>query len=300
VRARVDHDEVRRLWVEGLNYKDIAKRVSCTPVYVRLILKERVLLVHERKARGLKSRSRMVQGSLHGKSARGMPPIDHPAIAEKRTLYPKTVRPPDDGHGSILKPGDYSGKIGGLIMKGKWKGCSVYTLTLEERATCPVSCKHWRSCFGNSMHQADRIQHGPELEARLRREVAYLCQKHPVGVAIRLHVLGDFYSVTYVDMWRDLLTKHPNLVCFGFTARWDRHNDLIAAALRSLVLLQWERFAIRFSNAPFDLRSTVSIEHPLQCPADATICPEQLGQTESCSTCALCWHSRERIAFIQH
>lgn len=92
------------------------------------------------------------------------------------------------------------------------------------------------------------------------------------------------------------ITKGP---LRGFPARW-RREDPIAVELLRLVVARRERFAIRFSNAPVDEDSTVSIEHPIQKPADAVICPAQVGKTESCATCGLCWHSRRRIAFLQH
>jgi len=41
-----------------------------------------------------------------------------------------------------------------------------------------------------------------------------------------------------------------------------------------------DRFAIRFSNAPFETRSTISVEHPYQVPDDAILCPEQIGRAE--------------------
>jgi hypothetical protein len=35
-------------------------------------------------------------------------------------------------------------------------------------------------------------------------------------------------------------------------------------------------------------------------PGDAILCPEQVGKTEGCSTSALCWQSKRRIAFLEH
>jgi len=84
---------------------------------------------------------------------------------------------------------------------------------------------------------------------------------------------------------------------WGYTARWDTTNDPIGAALASI---DWDRFAMRFSNAPSETRSTISVEHPYQVLTDSILCPEQVGKTESCSTCALCWQSERRIAFLQH
>ena len=236
---------------------------------------------------------------LNGQPA-SMPPFDHPALTEGRTFFPSTVRAGRDRF--ALKSGSNSWKIGGLILKGKWKGFPIYTLTLEERKTCPTSCHHWRSCFGNRMQFADRVAAGPDLEWRLEREVALLAAYHPTGFAVRLHVLGDFYSTQYVALWHRLLEQHPSLHVFGFTARWDVTNDPIALALVPLVTRRWDRFAIRFSNAPpsFEAPATITVEHPFQKPADATVCPEQTGRTESCSTCVLCWQSKRRICFIQH
>jgi hypothetical protein len=243
------------------------------------------------------TKSRFASKPLTGKSA-SLPPFDHPALVESRTIYPSTVRAGRDRW--ALKSGENSAKIGGLIMKGRWTGFPVYTLTLEERATCPTSCHHWRSCYGNSLHFADRVAAGPDLEWRLPREIALLETYHPDGFVVRLHVLGDFYSVEYVDLWARLLERHPALRVFGYTARHDK-DDPIAAALKAVVDQHWDRFAVRFSNAPSDFGApaTISVEHPLQA-RDAVVCPEQLGRTESCSTCALCWQSRKRIAFIQH
>lgn len=248
------------------------------------------------KDSGRKTNSRFALESLSGRAAKGMPAFDHPAVVDGTTIYPSTVRDPEPG---VLKPGNYAAKIGGKILKGKWKGFPVFTLTLEERATCPDSCPLFRGCYGNNMHLAKRYRHGPELERRIVIEIAQLARKYPRGFAIRLHILGDFYSVEYVELWRQLLARYRPLHVFGFTARWDR-ADPIAQALLRLAYDDWDRFAMRFSNAPVETCSTINIDHAGQRPRDAVICPAQLGKTESCSTCALCWGSERRIAFLRH
>jgi hypothetical protein len=249
------------------------------------------------------TKSRWPSRPLAGRSA-SMPPYDHPAILAGRTLFPSTVRaPPDD---RCLKSGVNNPKIGGLILKGKWRGFPVYTLTLEERRNCPESCYHWRDCFGNHMHWADRIPEGPDLERRLEREIEALDIDHPTGFAVRLHILGDFYSPAYVQLWRELLAQYSTLHIFGFTARIDKDDDPISSALVALARDQPDRFAMRFSNAPDSLGmpSTTSIDLPRRAPADAIVCPEQVrnkrSKPENCSACALCWQSRRRIAFVQH
>lgn len=295
--ARIPDDVVAERFGRGLDDAAIAEgypRVNAHYVFRRRMVLR--LLRHRGGKRGAR------KGSRHGSHALDAAPrsfaVGLPAFAEKRTLYPATVVDAV-GLNSLLVSGENSRKIGGKITKGRLAGQPIYTLTLEERATCPTSCQHWRSCYGNNMHLAKRVRHGPEFEARLEAEVAVLAFRHPAGFAVRLHVLGDFYSVGYVDLWRRLVNRHHNLFAFGFTARWEPW-DPIAAALLFLVEEKWHRFAIRFSNAPVDECSTVSIEHPIQRPPDAIVCPAQTGKTESCGTCGLCWHSRRRIAFLQH
>ena len=235
----------------------------------------------------------------HIDKSASLPAISNPALTEGRTIYPTTVH-----HESrvrmALKDGVNSAKIGGKIRKGKWKGLPVYTLTLEERKTCPTSCRHWRSCYGNNMHLAERLVADDALMWRLERELGWLDLQHRAGYVIRLHVLGDFYSEKYVSFWARMLGDHPKMRVFGYTARWDAKSDPIASLLATVVSKAWDRFAIRFSNAPLAAGATVSIEHPLQAPKGSIICPAQTGKTESCSTCGICWQTTRNVAFLQH
>jgi hypothetical protein len=218
------------------------------------------------------------------------------ALTERRTIYPGTVMVPSNKR--VLIGGVNNAKTGPRILRGSWSGLHIYTLTLEERATCPSGCEQWRSCYGNNMHWAERFRVGPALEEAIRRDVAELTAKHPEGIAVRLHVLGDFYSPAYVRLWAELMRKHVTLRLFGFTRRWDA-QDPIADAVRELAQEQPERFRIRLSNAPTELGpSTLTVEHAA--PPGAIVCPAQMHQTQTCSTCALCWSTEKQIAFIQH
>lgn len=157
------------------------------------------------------------------------------------------------------------------------------------------------NCFGNKMQFAQRMSHKhPRFGSALAENVRRLGEEHPGGFVVRLHVLGDFFSVAYVRLWEGLLDSVLPLRVFGYSARWDVQADPVAAALVPLAVRRWSRFAMRFSDAPVDECSTVSIEHPVQKPKHAFLCPEQLGRTESCSTCAACWSTKKPVAFIQH
>jgi hypothetical protein len=123
---------------------------------------------------------------------------DHPAVVDGRTLFRARVTHPDDAP-RVLIPGHNSRKIGGLVVKGKWAGMPIFTLTLEERKSCWEGCSHWSDCYGNKMNWSRRLKHGAALEERIDDELKVLSHEHPQGFVVRLHVLGDFPSVRYVN-----------------------------------------------------------------------------------------------------
>lgn len=299
-QPKASEDRVRELFETGLGDQAIATALGCSLATVRLRRSTMGLLRRQKAgpaAEGPVCKSRHPPKPMDDKIAT-MPPVNHPALSGARTLYPATVSSAT-GLLNVFVTGDNSWKIGGRVTKGQWRGFPIYTLTLQERATCPTSCAHWRSCFGNHMNWAKRIIEGPALEERIGFEIGLFSHRHPNGFAVRLHVLGDFYSVAYVDLWRAMIERFPNLHVFGFSARIDL-DDPIAIALAAVIVDHWPRFAIRLSNAPYRVGTTVSIEHPLQKPVDAIVCPQQTGRTASCGTCALCWSTDRRIAFLRH
>lgn len=221
--------------------------------------------------------------------------ILHPAHRAGRTMFSSRVFDPDEVD-RVLVDGQQSRKIGKVVQKGRWRDFPIFMLTLEERATCPRSCGAWASCYGNNMHAAQRIMAGPALEAALWDELAALQARHPGGFVVRLHILGDFYSVDYVALWAAALDAYPALHVFGYTAR-DR-ADPIGSAIADIVGHSRARFAIRFSgwNGPTD--GAVIVDTGEATPH--LICPAQTGATSCCATCALCWHSDRTIAFLRH
>lgn len=216
------------------------------------------------------------------------------------TRFPTRVLPVS-AMGSILVSGHSNVKIGRDVRKGKLRGYRIFTLSLEERATCPTSCEHWRSCYGNAMPFAKRVDHrDPAFLPALAEEIDTLMRKPWPGVLIRLHALGDFYSVEYVDFWRKALDAHPRLAIFGYTARQPLNDEIGAHVLVRLVQRFGRRAMVRFSNGFMDEMSTVSIKTEADCPADAFVCPEQTGKTRCCATCAACWSTTKNVAFLEH
>ena len=219
-----------------------------------------------------------------------------------RTMYPKAIQGVAGYPHRVIKRASnakLAGK-GGLpvITKGRFKGYVIHTLTLEERATCPRYCYHWDTCYGNNMAFAHRFQSGPQLEARIEKEIAEICAVY-AGVIVRLHVLGDFYSTEYVRLWNRLMDRHPNLAVWGYTA--NRPRSPIGEALSGIREFYGERFSVRFSNAPEESFSANSLDTEDPVRGKSFVCPEQTGGTKSCATCALCWSAPQmQVLFATH
>lgn len=213
----------------------------------------------------------------------------HPALHEGRTFRLTLVKKVADMNRLLKSVADNNkmGKGEMFVRKGKWRGMPMYSLTLEERRTCSTACKQWANCYGNNMQWAHRIDHtDPEFLPTLAREVRALAALHPHGFIARLHVLGDFYSVAYVDFWRTLTESHPELHVFGFTHwREGEIHERIAA---------WnsDRVWIRFSDAGGEMSANVG--------GEGIQCPEQTEKTKSCLTCGLCWSTKTAIQFMEH
>lgn len=219
---------------------------------------------------------------------------DNPATREGRTIFPTRVFPAHI-QDRLLKSGEHQRKIGSHVVKGKLAGAPIYTLTLEERATCPRDCRQWRACYGNGMPWSVRIAPDDVMLDRLALELRGLADRHP-RFLVRLHILGDFYSVAYVEFWRAMVEQMPGLHVFGYTAR---KGCGIAAAIDRLN--RGPRCWIRRSDGePGEFRAIV-IDTPDEAVAQAAvICPAQTGRSACCGTCALCWATPKTIAFLRH
>ena len=234
----------------------------------------------------------------------------HPALSEGRTIYMATVTPSKESP-RFLVSGHNNPKLGKVVMKGERKGWPIYHLALEERATCPRSCLQWASCYGNSMPYSRRHTPDDDFERYLIAEVTTICRQHPEGLLVRLHSLGDFYSVEYVYIWASLLKQFPQLHVFGYTARCiddpDPETRRIARAIQVLTDGAWNRFAIRTSGGVEERSVTMvadSDEEAAEYAANGVImCPAQTKATEACATCGLCWAESARdkaIGFLIH
>ena len=203
---------------------------------------------------------------------------------------------------AILKPAKQNTKLGNgrsKIRIGKWKKFPMFYLTLEERKTCPTTCFHWVDCYGNDMNLGHRIIADDDLIPRLEKEVEQLSKRYPKGFVIRLHVLGDFYSVDYVIAWRRFLKKHSNLFVFGYTANT---SGPIRSAISAIRRKYPKRWWMRFSQNASHSNKAPNVIYACHESYEGKHfgCPEQTGKLDSCIECGLCWQTKKSVKFYTH
>lgn len=227
------------------------------------------------------------------------------------TVFTTTVKDITNGLGkteNVIKKSTNI-KLGKKVTKGHLKGFPIFTVTLEERATCPRSCAHWADCYGNNMPFATRYHANDQMIDRMEKELTELQRKHPRGFLVRLHVLGDFYSVGYVAKWAQWLTQFPALHVYGYTAYQfdavDANERAIGQAIKTIRDNANGRFAVRFSgnfnddamtaNSYDDDRAKVSVTEK-----QSFVCPVQTDKVSDCGACGLCWSSKKPVVFYTH
>ena len=197
----------------------------------------------------------------------------------------------------MLKRGKQNKKLGDKVTVKMWKGMTMYSLTLEERATCPTECEQWDNCYGDNMPFAHRFDHtDPNYISYLEVQLRALNEKHTNGFVVRLHVLGDFYHGKYIVQWQLWLAQYENLRVFGYTHL--PFNSQLGNMVNNVNRIYPQRFRIRFSddkNTKFSAHVGVGTDMTL-----GIMCPEQNGTTDSCATCGYCWSSDQPITFLEH
>lgn len=222
--------------------------------------------------------------------------LNRPAVAAGRSIFHAKGVKPVDAMRTVLVSGHSNVKIGRDVRKGWLRGYWIYTLSLEERATC----HHWATCYGNNMPYAKRVDHRDQeaLQQAIARDVRQLLAvRGRRGILIRLHALGDFFDESYVWFWSELVRTNPKVTVYGYTARPPESE--IGRAIAAVKRAWGRRFAIRWSNGGDDEDCTVPVR-TIDEAVNAIVCPEQTGATAACATCGLCWGTRRNIAFLEH
>ncbi|MCK4387794.1 MAG: hypothetical protein KAW00_03385 [Dehalococcoidia bacterium] len=170
------------------------------------------------------------------------------------------------------------------------------SFSLPVLKTCPGKTEFCsRLCYGlNGRFARQRVReiYQSNLEVSkqadfVERIVRELLKTKPE--AFRLHVVGDFYSVEYVEKWLEIADRVPDIKFFGSTRSW-RVPGLRDAVTRLRDLPNvYLRASIDFSHLdkPSCSWGVWSIE------GEGDPCPHDYGLIENCITCKKCWQNKD-------
>ncbi len=170
------------------------------------------------------------------------------------------------------------------------------SFSLPVLQTCPGKTEFCRRlCYGlrgRFTHQKMREIYQNNLKAskqagfveRIVREISKSKTE-----AFRLHVVGDFYSVEYLEKWIEIANRLPNVKFFGSTRSWrvpelrktlERFRDLPNVYLRA---------SIDFTHLdrPTCSWGVWSIE------GEGDPCLHDYGLVKNCTACKKCWQTKD-------
>ena len=111
--------------------------------------------------------------------------------------------------------------------------------------------------------------------------------------------LGDFYDGHYILQWQRWMNTFPGMQVFGYTHH--TYTSHLGCLIRNINNFYPQRFRIRFSDDwDTEFSAHVIDANEAEYAEHGIICPEQLGKTDSCSSCGYCWSSNNPVIFIEH
>ena len=170
------------------------------------------------------------------------------------------------------------------------------SFSLPVLRTCPGKTEFCsRLCYGlrgRFSHQKMRELYQNNLElsqqadfvGRIVREISKTGAR-----AFRLHVVGDFYSVKYVEKWIEIANRLPDVKFFGSTRSWR------VPWLRDTVerLRDLPNVYLRASIDPSHLDRPPSSWGVWSIEGEGEPCLHDYGLAKSCITCKKCWQTKD-------
>lgn len=110
-----------------------------------------------------------------------------------------------------------------LLKVGNSKtGKAVRTWSMNQ-TTCPCHCPGCYADYGCYQFPSvkESLARNTEIATKhlefLKRALMAQCETFKLGAEVRIHAVGDFFSVAYLDMWKDIIEAFPGLIFWTYT-----------------------------------------------------------------------------------
>lgn len=217
----------------------------------------------------------------------------------KKAIYAKygIIYNPKNGH--IITP---IGEMCELLKVGNTKTGKAVRTWSTNTSTCPCHCT---GCYGDSglynmPSVKESLRRNTELATKhlefFKRAIMAQCETLADDTEIRIHALGDFFSIDYLNIWHDICEMFPNLIFWTYTkvkAFEDAFDDLDNANIvKSLV----PNFGVNFGHCGYIIEMyNYLIAHGKK----VHICRCGIDDNQHCHNCHMCKNC-EYVLFIEH
>jgi hypothetical protein len=197
---------------------------------------------------------------------------------------------------------------------GQWSEYydKVFVWNLPVVLTCP-GASQWclRHCYNadkrhekfpiDSWHK--NLQFFLEDKKALAIELLKILTQENGRVAVRIHSSGDFFSNEYINFWKDLINKTPDVNYWAYTRSWVKPalSESLNELKKSPNLQLFASWDNTMPQAPPNWRKSIvySLKEPIS--NNGIICPEQSGKSPNCATCNYCIKKNKGdVYFILH
>ena len=168
-------------------------------------------------------------------------------------------------------------------------------------STCAVQCskcygKRGFYSFGNGLKMLKR---NAELATKhlefFKSAIMAQCETFADGTEIRIHVVGDFFSIDYVNAWCDIVEKYPALIFWTYTkeqkyeSAFDKYDN--ANIVKSVINGRFNFGHCSHVMGLFkELKTAGESVHVCRCGVD---------DNQHCEGCHKCSES-EFVLFLEH
>ena len=234
----------------------------------------------------------------------------------KKQIYAKYGIEYDTKTGKIKAP--IYGYIRPLLINGNGKlGRGVYTfsmlpgnikhlvtidgVTTEVLGTCPVNCP---GCYAQAgRYNCSNVKAANARKTTLARlfldwcRAAILAQIEADHITIcRIHAAGDFFSMEYVGMWRDVVKACPGTIFWTYTKNTEAERAFDDLDNINVVRSMIPGLGINYGHCGYIMKLYAALK---ALGKRVYICRCGIDKNQHCTNCHGCFEN-EIVLFIEH
>ena len=169
------------------------------------------------------------------------------------------------------------------------------------RGTCPCHCDGCYATKGN--YNFSSVKKSLAIRTILAERYpdfvycAIMAQIEADGIeTIRIHASGDFFSLEYLNMWKDIIKKNPCVKFWTYTKRTDFETAFDAFSNANIVRSIVPNCGLNFGHCDYILETIETLKKSGVVPF---VCRCGIDKNQHCANCKGCLANRY-VLFIEH